>query len=553
MIKQTVQNLIAEATAKAGYDVPAIFNIDVPPRKEFGDYATNIALMINQREPQLLPRDIADNVALKLKESSIITKVEVAGPGFINITLSGDLYFNELGKILGSAENYGRSLIGRGKRVDIDYVSANPTGPLHIGNARGGPLGEAIANLLEFLGYDVTREFYVNDIGGQVNRLAESLNYWYEVKFDDRVSFPEGGYPAEYVKETSELIQQEKQSELGAMRREDRIELFKREGLFHLIKSIREDCRLLDINYDVWFYQSDLENSGKTDHVVDRLVEMGATVKKEGALWFKLSDDPELADRENVLRKSDEKGTYTYYADDVAYHSDRYENRGFDLIINIWGANHHGHVPRMKAAIAALGYPTDKLEVILYQYVRLKNGGEAVSMGKRLGNFATLRQVIEAGVAPDAFKYFILAQNPNTPFDFDVAQAADASEKNPVYYIKYAHARIFSILRKAGEQGLATFENADLKLLVHEKEHQLIKELVNFPELLLEMRDNYQIQALPHYAYKVAGIFHDFYTNCQVLSDDKKLTLARLSLVKATKHVLANSLLILDIAAPEKM
>jgi arginyl-tRNA synthetase len=490
----------------------------------------------------------------------------------MNIFLKDSIYLEELNKILNQKENYGKGA-KKSTRVLVEYVSANPTGPLHIGNARGGPIGESLANLFSFLGYPTEREFYVNDLGGQIERFAKSIYYWYAKKSDSKAEFPEGGYPGDYIKEISEAIQKEHAEKLKGLKDEgELIEFFKKEGLYHTIKSIREDCKLINIEFDNWINQSDFEHSGKSEQTIQVLEEKGATAKKEGALWFKNPNDPELQDRESVLKKSDEKGTLTYFADDIAYHVDKIE-RGFDLMIDVWGPGHHGHIPRLKSAIRALGYKGDGLQILLYQQVRLMKAGRPVAMGKRLGNFVTLRQVIESGVMPDAYKYFILSQNPNTPFDFDLQLAADTSEKNPVFYIKYAHARICSILKKAeidvistprgqsgaeksdndGEWATVDLHGADLTLLTDPKEVVLYKELIKFPEILEGISSDFQIQTLPHFAYKIATLFHDFYSSCRVITDDKKMTSARLSLVLATKYILKNSLNILGIEAPEKM
>lgn len=567
-MKELVKEKISTATKKAGFSVPQNFGLENPPKSEMGDFATNIAMMIAGRDKnrstkltagnhstKLMtggPREIAERITSVLKADKDLPRVEIAGPGFINIFVKEDLFYQELRNILELKEDYGRGEKKKTK-VQVEYVSANPTGPLHVGNARGGPIGEALAKLFEFLGYRVGREFYVNDMGVQINRFAESLYYWFEVRADKKLAFPEGGYPGGYIKEISELIQKEKKEELSKLKdKDDLLQFFAKEGLRHTIKSIREDCELIGIKFDRWVDQSDFQSSGQTELLLKKLEELGLTAKKEGALWFRSPTDPDLSDRESVLKKSDVAGSTTYFADDITYHVDKYE-RGFKKVIDIWGANHTGHVPRLKAAVRALGYSDDQLEIVLYQYVRLKNAGKIVSMGKRLGNFVTLRQVIESGVEPDAFKYFVLSQNANTPFDFDLKQAADTSEKNPVYYIKYAHARICSILAKVGESKVSKSEGADLRHLKNEKELALYKELIKFPELLNDTSSDFQIQALPHFAYKIAGLFHDFYANCQVIGPDKKLTAARLSLTLATKYVLANALNICGIEAPEHM
>lgn len=548
-MKEDIKKIILEAVKEAGYSVPQNFAIDTPPESSMGDFATNIAMIIAGRDKRN-PREIAEKIIDLLKSEKDIAKVENAGPGFINITLKESIYFAELKKILSEKENYGKGS-KKNTKVNVEYVSANPTGPLHVGNARGGPIGEAIARLYQFLGYEVEREFYVNDMGLQIERFGRSLYYYYAKKTDDKLELPEDGYPGPYIKEISEEIQKSHKEKLKEIKDEpELIQFFIKEGLTYTIKSIREDCELIGIKFDNWLHESDLLHSGKAEAAVEKLKVGGFTVSKEGALWFKNPDDTELADKESVLVKSDGK-SLTYFADDIAYHLDKLE-RGNQLLIDVWGANHHGHIPRFKAAMKAVGAKEDKIQILLYQYIRLKKAGKTASMGKRLGNFVTLREVIKSGVAPDAFKYFILAQNNNTPFDFDLKLAADTSEKNPVFYIKYAHARICSILKKAGD--ISTPEDgADFKLLSDPKEVALYKELVKFPEILNETSENFQVQALPHFAHKIAGLFHDFYANCQVITEDKKLTASRLSLIIATKYILANTLDICGIEAPESM
>ncbi|MEK7096388.1 MAG: arginine--tRNA ligase [Patescibacteria group bacterium] len=563
MITELLKTEIEKAVRSVGFAMPADYSLLAPPKKEMGDFATNIALIISKANRENMSKDVADKLILELDKSEIIRSVTAAGPGFINIFLKDKLFYDELKKILDIQENYGRSNIGNGKTANVEYVSANPTGPLHIGNARGGPIGESIANLFTFYGFRVRREFYINDVGVQIEKLGSALCYWYEVKHDERTEFPVGGYPGDYVKEISEEIQKTKKDELKNIEDHTQlVEYFAKEGLLILIRQIKEACELIGISYDEWMEESEIQSSGKTDEVIELLQEKDFTVRREGALWFKRENDPEFSDKESVLKRSDQGQTPTYFADDIAYHKDKFD-RGADILVDVWGANHHGHIDRLKSAVEALDYDVKNFHIILYQYVRLKNAGEILKMSKREGNFVTLKEVIENGVAPDAFKYFILAQNPNTPFDFDIKEAADTSEKNPVYYIKYAHARICSILAKsgtgrigsisAGEIDGSYIKNADLKLLKENSEMDLIKGILEFPEILDDIIENYQIQLLPHYTYKIASLFHNFYTKCQVLTEDKELTNARLALITATKHTIANALQILDIEAPEKM
>lgn len=551
MILNELRKKILEAAENAGYKELVAFNITEPPESANADYATNIALII-ANELKKNPHEIAQEIADKIKPDEMIKDALIAGPGFININLNEEYYRSEIGEIVGKAGDFGKSEEGKGKSVNIEYISANPTGPLHVGNARSGPIGEMIANLFENFGYRVEREFYVNDIGGQVNRLSESIYYWYEKSNGMDVELPENGYPGEYLEKISKDIFLENKAKLDEFKnKEEFLEFFKVEGLKKIISIIQSDVALLDIKFDRWYSQKDLEESGSAEKIIEELEKGGFTTQKEGALWFKNPQDPDLSDKESVLRKSDDKKTLTYFADDIAYHKDKIE-RGNEVVVDVWGSNHHGHIPRLKAAAAALGYSENKIRIILYQYVRLKNGDVLSKMGKRLGNFVTLRQVIEAGVSSDAFKYFVISQNTNTPIDFDIKLASERSEKNPVFYIEYAHARICSILRKAKEEGTGEGK-ADLALLKDESEIKLVCELAKYPDILAEIMKDFQIQLLPHYAYKIAGMFHEFYANCVVLSEDKSLTLARLELIKATKIIIANALNICDIEAPEKM
>lgn len=549
MIKRQIWEEILKASTKAGYNNQVSFSVENPPTRELADFSTNIALVLASIEKNN-PKEIAQKIVSKLLESKIIKKASVAGAGFINIIIKDETCYEELSKIIVKEKDFGKLDVGKGKKVSIDYISANPTGPVHIGNARGGPIGEAIANLLEYIGYKVSREFYVNNVGVQINRLGETLYYWIEKKRGNEINFPEEGYRGEYIKEIAIKISQNSKEKLEEVKsKEEIIDYLKEEGLNYLIENIKKEIGLLNIKFDQWVSEKELQMSGLTEKTIKRLKKCDATVNREGAVWFKNNQDPNFEDKEAVLQKSDQESAYTYFADDIAYHMKRYD-KGYDLIIDVWGSNHHGHVPRMTSALKSLGIKKEQLKVLLYQFVRIKNGDELIKMSKRAGNFVTLGQVLGGGVSPDAFKYFILSQNLNTPIDFDVKLASEKTEKNPVYYIQYAHARICSILRKAGDTGS---KKPDLTLLKTDKELDLLKALIEWPDIVEEIPHNFQTQALPHYAYKIASLFHDFYTNCQVLSEDKKLTCARTHLILATKIVLSNVLLICGISVPEKM
>lgn len=550
-MKNIVVDKISQAISAAGYSSPVSFSVDEPPMGAKGDWATNIAMIIAGFNKEN-PRQIAEKLKTELLKDKSIENVEIAGPGFINISLKNGLYLEELKKIVSEKESYGRSNTFSGQKINVEYISANPTGPLHVGNARSGPIGEAFANLFEFIGAEVEREFYVNDIGVQIERFGRSLFYWYKIKTNPKIEFPEDGYPGEYIKETSNKIQEKFADKIINLKNEtDLTDLFAKEGLKLMIYGIKKDAKLINIGFDRWSYESEALENGRSREIVQKLKEKGHTAEKDGAVWFARPEDKNLEDKDSVLVKSDENKTPTYFANDITYHVDKLSRA--DLLVDVWGANHFVHIPRIKSALSALGYPPEKINIIVYQYVRLKKAGRALSMGKRLGNFVTLREVIEGGVAADAFKYFILSQNPNTPIDFDIELAADTSEKNPVYYIKYAHARICSIFKK--KEGAASIDSNDVNfsLLKNPKEIALYKELVKFPELIEQVSRDFQIQSIPHFAYKIAGLFHDFYSTCKVLGEEKELEKARLSLILAVKYVIANALNICGIEAPEKM
>lgn len=550
-MKKELRDSIVKAAKEAGYGHLVDFDLNLPPKNQDADYATNISLIIGHKTKEN-PKDVADKISKKLSENSLVQKTTVAGPGFINIVLQDHTYYDLLKNLLSEKDNFGKKDIGQGKTVSVDFVSANPTGPLHIGNARGGPIGETIANLYQHFGYKVSREFYVNDSGLQVKRLGKSFYYWHEKLSGEDAIFPEDGYPGEYVKEIVEEIIKKSKDKINQLKNEDEIiEYLSKEGLDQIIDQMKKDVELLGISFDKWIYESQLQLSGDTEKYINLLKEKNATVSREGALWLKVDADPDFKDKESVLIRSDEAKSFTYFADDIAYHMKRYED-GVEKIIDVWGANHHGHIARMNAALQVLGISKEKLQILLYQYIRIVQNGEPIKMGKRLGNFISLRQILEGGVSADAFKYFILAQNSNTPFDFDIKLAADQSERNPVYYIQYAHARICSILKKAGEE-TSSPENVDLSVLKNDKELSLIKELTMWPDVAEDSLEDLQIQNLPHYAYKIASLFHDFYTNCPVLDAEEETKKARLALVSATKIIISKVLSICGISAPEKM
>jgi len=437
--------LIKDAAVQAGYKVPDGFSLSSPPKEEMGDLATNIAIIIAKNEGEKTTK-VGEEILKKIK-SPFIKSIKLVNPGFINIRFSDKYYQNALCDILSQGNDYGKGDIGKNKSVLVEYVSANPTGPLHIGNARGGPIGEVISNILSWLGYRVEREFYVNDVGAQIKKFGETLAYYYIVKNDSDYHFPDGGYPGEFLNQVSEEIQKDNSKEIEKLRDEQLVEFFIHHGLMITIRRIKKDLENLGINFDRFQYESDLINSEKTQKIVEDLKNKNSTVEREGAVWFSSKDYSDLEDRDSVLVRSDVEGTLTYFASDIAYHKDKFD-RDFNQLIDVWGANHHGHVDRLKAALRSLGYDHNRLKIILYQNVRLKKDGETKQMGKRLGNFINISDLIEKLKVPaDVFKYMIISQSSQNIIDFDLDLALEQSEKNPVYYLQYAHARICSILR----------------------------------------------------------------------------------------------------------
>jgi arginyl-tRNA synthetase len=559
MIDQ-LKDKIVGAIKKAGYTAPEDFDLEISSNESFGDYSTNVAMTIAGKTKKD-PEEVAEKIIKKFSDKEVMD-LEIAGRGFINIKLSDSYFHSVLSEILKSGEDFGKSEIGKGKKANVEFISANPTGPLHIGNARGGPIGEVISNVLFWQGFDVKKEFYLNDSGNQINRFGETLAYWYTIKRDENFHFPDGGYPGEFSKEISEEIQKEKAKEIEELKDDELIEFFVRHGLEKTMRRIKEDISALGIHFDRFFYESDLLNSGKSLEVVEKLKTGGHTTDREGALWF-ISNDLDPNDRETVLIRSDADKTPTYFANDIAYHIDKFE-RGFEKIIDIWGPNHHAHIPRIKSALKVLGFDEKEVSIFLYQNVKLKTGGQVKQMGKRLGNFINISDLVgKLKVSPDVYKFAIINQNPNSIIEFDLDLALEQSEKNPVFYLQYAYARICSVLRKADADLLAdtekiargeqAIEPGDLKILNDKKERKLIKTISRLPQILNMVSAELQVQALPHFATEIAREYHNFYANCLILSDDKQLTKARLLLALATRNVLKISLTLMGISAPEKM
>ncbi|MGB9839792.1 arginine--tRNA ligase [Thermovenabulum sp.] len=565
-IREDIKNLVISALNEAkkekvlDFDEIAPFAVEVPREKAHGDFAANAAMVMAKKarqNPVKLAGIIKDYAEkhLSIFKGIPVERIEVAGPGFLNFYLKRDWAHEALCCILKEGENYGRQNIGNGKKVQVEFVSANPTGPMHMGNARGAALGDALAELLKTAGYDVTREFYINDAGNQIENFALSLEARYLQLYGIPAEIPEGGYHGEDVIEHMREFAQIEGDKYLHVDPEERRKVFVEYALEKNIRRMRQDLENFGVNFDIWFSERSLHESGKVLKTIEELKERGYAYEKDGALWFAATKFGVPKD-EVLVRQN---GIPTYFAADIAYHKDKFD-RGFEWVIDIWGADHHGHVPRVKAGLAALGYDPERLTIIIMQLVRLFRNGEIARMSKRTGKAVTLSDLIEE-VGRDAARFFFNLRGADTHLDFDLDLAVKQSEENPVFYVQYAHARISSILRVAKEQGAdIEFENLSEEeirklagLLKEDAEVELVKKLAEFPEEIRIAAENLSPYRIANYALDLASLFHSFYNSCRVLTEDEDLTRARLILIFATRRVLKNAFRILGISAPERM
>ncbi len=525
------------------------FVIEVPREKGHGDFACNIAMLL-AREARMAPRKIAETIVTMINSKSHlqIEKIEVAGPGFINIFLNNSWLYDIPVLIAELEDRYGYNP-RLGQRVQVEFVSANPTGNLHMGNARGGAIGDTLANILDRAGYDVQREFYINDAGNQIEIFTDSLETRYLQLNGHDLPFPEDGYAGQDVVETVKRIIRHYGKQLLDMSSEERRKILLDYALEEKVKYIRKTLENFGVNYDVWFSEKTLHKTGKIDEVVNYLQEKGYVYEEEDALWFKstLFGD----EKDEVIMRAN--GIPTYFAADIAYHKDKFE-RGFDWVINVWGADHHGHVARMKGAMEALGYDPDKLDILLMQLVRLYRGGNIVRMSKRTGTTVSLDELIEE-VGRDAARYFFVMRSPDSHLDFDLELAKQQNQENPVYYVQYAHARICSIFRQAEAAGvrMSGIAEIDPSLLQEEEELALLRKIADFPEEISVAARTMAPQRIARYVLELAGLFHSFYNHHRVLCQDQRLQNARLLLMHVTRITIKNSLKVLGVSSPERM
>lgn len=559
LVKETQDKLneiiiaaVKSATAKGELpesDMPS-FIIEKPSDKKNGDFSTNIA-MAGARCYHKAPKMIAESIVNSLDlDGTLIDRAEIAGPGFINFYLSDDYYSRIVLDAVEQGENYGRSDYGNGKKMLVEFVSANPTGPMHIGNARGGAIGDCLASVLDAAGYYVQREFYINDAGNQIEKFATSLEVRYLQLCGKEIEMPEDAYHGADITEHAKAfykINGDKYADTESKERRDALVGY---ALPKNIDGLERDLKKYRIVYDKWFRESSLHNDGSVQKVINTLKEKGVTYEQDGALWFKASEFGN--DKDIVLVRAN--GLPTYIVPDIAYHYNKLVTRGYDKAIDVLGADHHGYVPRMKAALTALGLDADRLDAVIMQMVRLVRDGETIKLSKRSGKAITLNTLLEE-VPIDAARFFFNLREPNSHFDFDLELAAKQSSENPVYYVQYAHARICSILNKAKEQGFEiTIPSVEeLNALNSSEERELISHLANLTDEIISAAKGYDPAKITHYVVELATLFHKFYNAQRVMIDDKKLMNARLYLCTAVKSTIKNILTMLKIDAPESM
>ncbi|WP_139892072.1 arginine--tRNA ligase [Bacillus sp. D386] len=550
-IQDQIKEEIKQAVIKAGLAEEAVIPsviLELPKDKTHGDYSTNMAMQL-ARIAKKAPRTIAEEIINHFDTSKAsIEKIEIAGPGFINFYLNNGYLTNLIPAILESGEAYGESNVGGGEKIQVEFVSANPTGDLHLGHARGAAVGDSLSNILAKAGWDVSREYYINDAGNQINNLAYSVEARYLQALGMEKEMPADGYHGEDIINIGKRMAEEFGDKYVNADEEERFKFFREYGLKYEMEKLKKDLESFRVPFDVWFSETSLYEDGKIMPALELLREKGYIYEMDGATWFKSTDFGD--DKDRVLIKND--GSYTYLLPDIAYHKNKLE-RGFEKLINIWGADHHGYIPRMQAAIQAMGYGKDTLEVEIIQLVHLFKNGEKMKMSKRTGKAVTMRDLMEE-VGLDAVRYFFAMRSADTHMDFDLDLAVSESNDNPVYYAQYAHARICSILRQGAEVGITLEGDAELSRLGSEKEIDLLKKLGEFPQAVAEAAQKRMPHRITNYIFDLASTFHSFYNADKVLDQEEpERSKARLALVQATKITLANALKLIGVSAPEKM
>lgn len=552
-LKNNLQQLIIKSLQNArdegiiNFEQIPDFIIEVPADRGHGDFAANIAMLL-ARQAHMAPRKIAEIIVEHLTPGRQVDRVEVAGAGFINFYLNHSWLYETPALVINLGSNYGAGP-RLGRKVQVEFISANPTGDLHMGNARGGAIGDTLANILERAGYEVEREFYINDAGNQIEIFGESLEARYLQLMGQYIQFPENGYAGQDVIDTVKNIMRDFQDSLLAMPSPERRKTMIDYALQEKMGYIKNTLKTFGIEYDVWFSEKTLHESGSIKQVIDFLKEHEYAYEDDGALWFKstLFGD----EKDEVLTRTN--GLPTYFAADIAYHLNKFE-RGFDWVINIWGADHHGHVARMKGAMQAMGYDPARLDILLMQLVRLYRGGEVVRMSKRTGTTISLDELIDE-VGKDAARFFFVMRSPDSHLDFDMELAKQKSQENPVYYIQYAHARICSIFKQAESMNIVLnpIDEINVKLLKENEEIELLRKITEFPEEIAVASRTLAPQRIARYVLDLAGLFHSYYNHFRVINSDKNLEQARLALMEITRITIKNALDIVGVSAPEQM
>ncbi|SEO84637.1 arginine--tRNA ligase [Paenibacillus sp. OV219] len=547
-LKEAIADAVVNAGLAAREELP-VFVLEVPKDKAHGDLATNAAMQLTKLAKKN-PRQIAEAIiaGLDTKKASI-QSAEIAGPGFINFRMDRSYLYPVVAQVSEQGADYGRIDAGGGQRVQVEFVSANPTGSLHLGHARGAAVGDALCNVLDFAGYDVSREYYINDAGKQVANLAYSIEARYKQELGQEAEMPEDGYHGEDISGFAKELAANEGDRLLSLPDEERFTFFRDYGLERELGKIKRDLGNFRVAFDVWYSETSLYNTGQVEQALEALRERGQVFEEEGATWLNTMEYGD--DKNRVLVKND--GSYTYLTPDIAYHRDKYA-RGFDQMINIWGADHHGYIPRVKAAMDALGNDSKKLVVLIAQMVSLFQNGEKVKMSKRTGKAVTMVDLMDE-VGIDAIRYFFTMRSMDSHLDFDMDLAISTSNENPVFYVQYAHARICSIFRQAEEQGIAVLPLADVDLgkLTTEHEFDLLRRIGELPQEIAEAASQYAPHRLIRYVYELASLFHSYYRADRVITEDAAQTQARFALLGATRTAIANVLRLVGVSAPERM
>ncbi|MEI6125534.1 MAG: arginine--tRNA ligase [Pseudomonadota bacterium] len=550
-IKKILEKVFAECCSDSVFSSTALpdFIVEAPRNKDHGDLATNLAMLLAKQEKKP-PREIAGVLTSRLKNADpLIVNLEIAGPGFINFYLKKDAWHSVLEAIEKAGDRFGASDMGKGEKVMVEFVSANPTGPLHIGHGRGAALGDALARVLAFTGYAVEREYYLNDVGNQMQNLGRTLYLRYLQLLKKDVAFPDGLYKGEYMIDIARDVILKQGNMFLDTPEDEALSFFTEFASTSILKGIQEDLELFDVSFTTWFSEKSLFASGEVQQEIEQFKTKGLAYESGGALWFKATEFGDEKDR--VMIKED--GKTTYFGSDIAYHKNKF-NRGFTKVIDIWGADHHGYVPRLAAVLKAAGVPEDAFNVILVQMVNLLRDGKPVAMSTRGGEFVTLREVIDE-VGKDAARFIFLTRRSDAQLDFDLAVAKKQSDENPVYYVQYAHARICSIISFGEEKGFAVpgFSHVDVSLLAEAEERDILKKLSEFPEIIEGSAETFEPHRIPVYLMELVGQFHSYYNKHRVITEQKELSIARLYLISGIKCVLKNGLSLLGVAAPSKM